>query len=332
MDPVIRDPRFLRRRPLLASALLAMCGAVPAIAASYPDHPVKLVVPYPPGGGGDTVARALAGRLSEQLGQALVVDNKAGANGVIGSAAAARSAADGYTLLLATDHQMSVNPSLQVNMGFDPVKDLIPIGQVIRFPFVLVVSPDLPVSDLDALVKYERARPGQINNATVGLASQPHLAAEIFARQAGLSLVHIPFKGMAPALTDVMSGQVQMLFATASAVEPLLKAGHLKAIAVSGERRLATLPQIPTLAESGMTGFQVTAWYGLYAPTGTPDPVIQKLGLALRSAVTHPDFVQKMAGQGLEAQYTDGKALASLMASDRVRWAQALEVMGIKPE
>lgn len=314
---------------LAGAGLLSLGGAAQA---AFPDKPIRLVVPYPPGGGGDTVARALAERLAEGLGQPVIVDNKPGASGIIGSAAAARSAPDGHTLLLATDHQMSVNPNLFTKMGFDPATDFVPIGQVVRFPFVLVVSPRVPARDLAGLLSHIRARPGQVNNATVGTASQPHLAAELLARQAGLKVVHIPFKGMAPALTDLIGGQVQMLFATVSAVEPMIKAGRLRAVAVSGAQRLALLPEVPTLAEAGVPGFDVTAWYGLYAPTGTPPAAINRLGRALRSAVTDADFVSRMKSQGLDARFTDGDGLSALMTSDRLRWGKVIQDMGIKPE
>ncbi|MBT2302502.1 tripartite tricarboxylate transporter substrate binding protein [Variovorax paradoxus] len=326
----------LRSRARRDFLCLAAAVAAPSVGGareqSYPARPIKLIVPYPPGGGGDSIARALAERLAEDLQQPIIVDNRPGANGVIGATAVARSPADAYTLLLATDHQMAVNPNLFINMGFDPIRDFAPIGQVARFPFVLTVPTSSPVHDVASLVRHAKERPGQVNNATVGIASQPHLAAEMFAQRAGLSLVHIPYKGMSPAITDLIGGQVQMLFATVSAVEPLIRSGRLKAIAVTGLQRLQLLPDVPTLAESGFYGLEVQAWYGLFAPVASPQGSLDSLAFALRKTVTDRRFVRQMASQGLEARHIDSTSLAALMASDRARWGELVRKMGIKQE
>ena len=288
----------MRFRHLLAVASLAFASHVHG--AEYPAKPITLVVPFAPGGGNDTVARTIAQRISGTLGQQVIVDNRAGAGGVIGAGAAARAAPDGYTLFLGGVGSHAINPSLQKSLPYDPVKDFAPVSLIASAPLVLVVHPSLPVKSVPDLIALAKSKPGALNYASNGNGSSSQLAAVMFESMTGTQMVHVPYKGLTPALTDLLTGRVQLMFSSVVAILPQIQAGKLRAIAVSGTKRLSLMPDVPTIAETGVAGYQSSSWYGILAPAGTPREVVMKLDAALVSAVQDPEVRKALANEGAD--------------------------------
>ena len=299
------------RHRLLESASCGLLACAAAIApariahaaedaARYPSHPVRLVVTYPPGGGTDIVARIIAPRLGESLGQPVVIDNLGGAGGTIGTAQVAKAAPDGYTLLFGTTSGLVINPLLKKDLPYDPVRDFAPIGMVVSTPQMLVVKAGLPVASVGELVAYAKHHPDKLNYASVGVGTPNHIAMEMFKSMTGTRLVHIPYKGAGPAINDLLGGQVDLMF---NPIAPLLRqvnAGTIKALAVSSAKRSSAAPALPTVAEAGVPGFESDLWYGLFAPAGTPRPLIEKLSAALARVLAEPDIARKLVEQGAE--------------------------------
>jgi len=288
---------MLRRFIVLACCALL---ALPIFAQDYPKRPVRLIVPFPPGGGNDIVARAVAQELAKSLGQPFVVDNRAGAGGAIGAELAARSPADGYTLFLGGVGSHVVNPSLHAKLSYDPVRDFAPVTLIASAPSVLVVNPSLQVTNVAESTALAKANPGKLNYASNGNGSSAQLAAVLYESMAGVRMMHVPYKGVAAALVDVMSGEVQLMFGTLVAIIPHIKSGRLRALAVTGKRRSALLPDVPTLAESGLPGYEAGSWYGILAPAGTPGAIVARLNAEINNAIRQPEVRERLAAEGAE--------------------------------
>ena len=307
-------------------------GAAAQPPASYPARPVRFIVPFPPAGGGDIVARALGERLSERLGQQVVIDNRGGASTIIGAELAARAANDGYTLMLAPNTTMAVLPSLRRDLPYDPVRDFEPISLVSSSPYLLVVNPGLPATNVRELIALARAKPGRIDYATPGRGTSNHLAAEMFKLMSGAEFTHVPFKGTAQAYTSVMGGHVSMMFVSTASALPHVKAGRLRALGISTARRNAAVPDIPTIAEAGVPGYHAASWTGIVAPRGTPRGVVDKLNAALVTALQEPDLRQRLAAQGFDPEPSTPRAFAAFIRSELARYGKLVKAAGITME
>ena len=276
---------------LLLSALLALGAfAAPAVhAQAWPARPVSLVVPYPPGGSADILARSVGAKLGERLGQPVVIENKAGAGTAIGAQAVATAAPDGYTLLLGTVSSQAINPAMN-KVGYDPVKDFVAVAPLAAIPFVLVAHPSVPANSVADVVAMAKASPGKVAYASAGPGTSNHLAGELLAGSAQVNLVHVPYKGSAPALNDVLAGHVPLMFDLIATALPNVQSGKLKALAVTGRERSALLPNVPTARESGLRDYEVTAWFGVFAPAGTPQAVVSRLNTELTAVLGAPDM------------------------------------------
>jgi tripartite-type tricarboxylate transporter receptor subunit TctC len=315
-------------RLIIAAALgAAMSGAH---AQGYPSKPIRLVLPYPPGGGSDSIARPLAQRLSGELGQQVVVDNRGGAGGAIGMEAAARAAPDGYTIVLALTAQLAVNVSLYKKLPYDPVRDYAPITLLATGPYLLVVHPSLPVTSVKELIALARARPGQITYASSGNGSGGHLAAELLKTMTRTNMLHIPYKGGGPALIDVLAGQVQVLFATYVSSRGHIQAGRLRALGVSTAKRPAAIPDMPTIAEAGVPGYDSGVWYGMLAPAGTPRDVIAKLNREIARVLNQPDFHKLLVDQAIDPIGGTPEQLGDFIRSEIAKWAKVVKDSGAK--
>jgi tripartite-type tricarboxylate transporter receptor subunit TctC len=323
------------RRSIAQAACAALAlAAVPAAFAQapYPTKPVKLVVAFTPGGPTDVVARLLAQKLTQKWGQQVIVENKAGAAGVIGSEYVAKSAPDGYTLLMATAGNLTVNQHLYPSMKFDPVKDFAPVMQTAAVDFVLVTQPTTPYKDVKDLVTAAKAQPDVITSATSGNGGAPHLAAALFEHSANVQLRLVPYKGTADAVNAVLSGQTNLDFDAASQVLPHVKAGKLRALAVLGAKRSPLLPEVPTMAEAGLANYNFTNWFGLVAPAGTPKDVIEKLHADVNEALQDAEVRNKFQNLGLQPGSGSKAQFAALIKSDSAKWGTTIKQAGIKAE
>ena len=319
-----------RRLARAGTALLALCTVLPA-AAQWPAKPVRIVVSYPAGGGADITARLLAPRLSEALKQQVVVENRGGAGGAIGGDAVAKSAPDGYTFLLdAANH--AVNPSLQTKLPFDTLKDLAPVSLLVQVPNVLVVNPSFPANSVRELIVLVKAKPGAYSFASSGNGSAQHLAAELFKSQAGLFMVHIPYRGGAPAIVDVIAGQIPMFFGNLASALPHVKSSKVKALAVTGRTRSPAMPQLPTIAESGLPGYEVYEWNALFAPAGTPPDIIERVQREIVRALAVPEVRERLASLGAEPVGSTPAELEKFRRAEMDKWAAIIKRAGIKSE
>jgi tripartite-type tricarboxylate transporter receptor subunit TctC len=309
------------------AALAATLAATAAAAQGYPNKPVKVIVPYPPGGPTDIVARSVAQKLSEQTGQQFIVDNRGGAGGNIGAEAAKNSPADGYTLVVATTAH-AINRTLFKQLNYDLMKDFAPVSQLTAGPLVIVANPTVPANNVKELVALAKSKPGEIAFASSGPGQSTHLAAELFSSRAGVKMTHVPYKGSAPALTDTMGGQTAIFFDTMLSAMPHVRAGKLKAIAVTSAQRSPAAPDIPTVAESGLPGYEAIAWNGLLAPAGTPKEVVAKLNAELKKVLELPEIRERFAAQGFAAAYSTPEAYASFLNAEVEKWAKVVKVSG----
>ncbi|ARP85281.1 Bug family tripartite tricarboxylate transporter substrate binding protein [Bordetella genomosp. 9] len=315
-------------RAFLAAAL---AFAATAACAQYPDHPIKMVVPYSAGGAADAQSRIVAVKLSARLGQQVIVENRPGASGTIGAAAVARAPADGYTLLYdATAH--AVNPVLYKTLGYDSKRDFLPISLVSLTPNLLVVRTESPYRTIADLTAAARQKPGHITFATPGQGTAQHIAAALYAQGNGLQLTHIPYKGGAPALTDLMGGQVDMMFSNMAASSPLVKSGKLRALAVSARERVAGFPQVPTVAESGVRDYAVYEWNGVFAPAGTPKDVAVRLETEMRAVLQDPEVRRRLEELGAQPIGSSSQDFARFVDEEMQRAEQVLSASGIKQE
>jgi tripartite-type tricarboxylate transporter receptor subunit TctC len=330
---VIEEERMIRSisRALalfIAIATLATPFAFAQSTANYPAKPVRLVVPFPAGGTTDILARAVAQTLSEAWGQQVIVDNRPGAGGNIGSDLVAKSKPDGYTLLMGTVGTHAINPSLYKNMPYDHVKDFAPVILVAGVPNVLVVNLSLPVHSVPELIAYAKANPGKLNFASSGNGTSIHLSGELFKAMTGVEMTHVPYKGSAPALTDLIGGQVQLMFDNLPSSLPFIKAGKLRALAVTSGARAAALPDLPTLAESGLPGFEASSWFGVLAPAGTPRDIVAKLNGAIAGWLASPEAKEKLLAQGAIAAGGAPDDFARHIGAETSKWAKVVKASG----
>jgi tripartite-type tricarboxylate transporter receptor subunit TctC len=311
-----------RRFSALGARMLAwilLLASAHVSAASYPDHPIRLIVPFAAGGGNDTVARLVSQGLAAELGQPVVVENRPGAGGVVGAEAAARAPADGYTLFLGGVGSHAINPNLHEHLPYDSIKDFAPISLIASAPLILVVHPSVPAHSVRELVALAKAQPGRLNYASNGNGSSSHLSAVMFASLTGVDMVHVPYKGLAPALTDLLSSQVQLMFSSVVAIVPQVKAGKLRALAVSSKERLSLLPDLPTVAEAGVPGYQSSSWYGILAPAGTPVEIVMRLNAALVKVIAQPDVRAALAKEGADPVGNSPEAFGAFIQAEKQR-------------
>lgn len=313
--------------PLIALALALSCAT--ATAQPYPNKPLRMVIAFPPGGTSDFVGRVVANKLSEYLGQPIVIDNKPGASGLIGTGEAARAPADGYTMLLAPS-DFTLIPTLQPKPTYDPQKDFSPVGMVVEYSHVLVANPNVAASNAKELIALARSKPGQLNFASGGNGATNHVAGEWFKLNGGVDIVHVPYKGNGPAITDLLADRVQLLFTSTGPVEAHLKSGKLKAVAVTGKTRLASLPDVPTVAENALPGYQFTLWYGIVVPAGTPRAIVDRLNADLRKTMASQDVKDKLASIGGNLNVGSPDEFAGVLRDETVRWAKLAKDVGIK--
>jgi len=328
--PQCTAPRRVACGPLLPLAL-ALAFAGPAAAQNYPNKPIRLVIPFAPGGGTDITARAIALKLYEAWGQPVLADNRTGANGTIGVDLAAKAAPDGYTLtMISSSH--SVNTTLYRKLPYDLVRDLTPITQATTQPYALVVHPSVPAKSLKELMALARAKPGSLNYGSSGTGGLSHLSGAYFANAAGIELVHVPYKGGAPAMSDVIAGQIQMLFSTILQSHAHIKAGRLRAIAVTTKTRSRAEPAIPTMAESGLPGFEVAGWYGVLAPAKTPPQIVAQLNREIVRILRLPEMSDRLAADGSEPVGSSPEEFGAHIRAEIARWRKVVEAAGIRVE
>ena len=321
------------KRLMLIAAVVLAAAAPPASLAQdgYPAKPVRIIVPYAAGGVADALPRIVGEKLAAKWKQPVIVDNKPGASGNIGMEEGARSEPDGYTLLLAAAGNMTVNPVLFGNLRFDTYKDLAPVTLLAASPNVLVVHPSVPAKTVKQLIAYAKQNPGKLNFASPGDGSGAHLAGELLNLEADIKTVHIPYKGIAPAVNDLLGGNVQMMFAGISTVLQHIKAGKLVALAIASPRRSAQLPDVPTVAEDGLPGFDVTSWYGIVVRSGTPAPIVQKLQRDIAEALRADDVAAKLTALGLEGVGNSPEAFDGMIKAESRKWTEIVRKAGIKP-
>jgi tripartite-type tricarboxylate transporter receptor subunit TctC len=310
--------------------LLAVLFALPLqVIAQYPQRAIKMIVPFPPAGATDIVGRIVAQKLTERLGQSVVVENRPGAGGAIGSDIAAKSAPDGYTILMATSSTHSVGPALQ-KLPYDPIRDFAAITHVADVPNVLVVSPKLPVANLKEFIAYARANPGKLNFASSGIGTIVHLNGEFFKMLTGLDIVHVPYKGTALAIPDLASGNVAMLFDSLASAMPNIKSGSARPLAMNAPRRSHLLPEVPTLAEAGLPAFDRYTWFGMFAPAGTPPDIVRRLQAEVVAALKAPDLRERFDAVGAEPVGSTSEQFVDRIRSDGVRWAEVIRKADVK--
>lgn len=315
---------------VFAACALSVTSFAQAQTAAYPTKPVKIIVPFAPGGGSDFMARLLTKQLTEKLGQPVIVENRPGAGGNLGADIALKAPADGYTLLL-TAASYTVNPSVY-KLSFDPLKDITPIAQLARGPFIIAVNPKLPVTTLKELVEYVKKEPGKLTYASAGNGSITHLVTEYFLDVAGIEIVHAAYKGTSPALTDTISGNVQLIFGTVASTLPFVKSGQLRALAVSTPKRLSALPEVPTAIEAGFPTYQVTNWHGLVGPKGMPKEIVAQLNKAVNASLNGAGMESGLASDGLAASGGSAEEFATLLASEMTRWGAIARKRNIRAE
>lgn len=323
----------MRALGCLGVALALVLAGVAAWADEvFPSRPMRLVVPFAAGGGVDNVARILAGQLTQSLGQSVVVENRAGAGGLIGTDVVAKSAPDGYTMLMATQTTLAVAPILNKSTAFNPRKDFAGVSMVASSPLLLVVNPNLPVYSVEELIAWAKAPPGPLNYASGGVGSTPHMAMELLASMMGMKMTHIIYKGELPALIDVMGNRVSVMFANYLTALPQVKAGRLRALGVSSMTRVASLPDVPTVAEAGVAGFETATWFGVVVPATTPRSVVDKLNDAIRKVMGREDVLDMLQAQGLSVQSSTPREFDAYIASEYDKWARVIKNASIQPE
>ncbi len=318
----------LRIHALLVAAFALLAAGGAAAQAGYPNKPIRMIVPFAAGGSTDNLARTMAQKLGDLLGQPVIVDNRPGGNAIIGSEALTKSAPDGYTIMMTSvDH--TVIPQL-LPTPYDPVKDFVPVGAVSYTQLLLVVNPSVPVNNLQELIAYAKANPGKLNYASSGSGGVPHLTGEMFSNLAGIKMQHIPYKGGGPAMIDLVGGQVQLTFAIPINAIPHIKNGKLRPIAITGTARNEALPQVPTFTESGVPGLDVKTWFAVFAPVGTPKPIVDKLSEDIRKALAMPEVKEKLAAQGMEPYVTTPDEFAAIVKADVAKYGQVIKAGNIK--
>lgn len=323
-------PRSMRMLAIaLCAAGVALTGN--AFAQTYPTRPVRMIVPFPPGGTTDVVARLMAQRLTEAWGQQVVVDNRPGAGGVVGTELASKATPDGYNALLGSITTHAVNPALR-KLSFDPVKDFAPVSLVVSSPQLLVVHPSVPTKSVKELIAMAKAKPSQLNYASAGTGTSPHLTFELFKSAAGINVTHVPYKGTGPAITELVGGQVQMMITGIVALMPHVRAGKLRALAVTSAKRVAAFPELPTVAESGISGFDVSSWFGVFLPAGTPTPIVTKMNREIRKIVEMPEVRKRLIDLGADPASNTPEQFAAYVNSERARLAKVVNDIGARAD
>ena len=316
-------------RNIASLVLLATAAfAAPAQTDSYPNRPVSLVVPYPPGGSADILARSIGQKLGERLNQVVVVENKPGAGTAIGAKAVASAAPDGYTLLLGTVSSQAINPAMS-KVGYDPLKDFVAVSPVAAIPFLLVAHPSMAAGSVAELLTMAKASPGKIAYASAGPGTSNHLAGELLAATAKVNLLHVPYKGSAPALNDVLAGHVPLMFDLLATALPVVQSGKLKPLAITGKERSPLLPNVPTARESGVSDYEVTAWFGIFAPAGTPAPVVSRLNTELTAVLKAPEMQKRLRELGAEPETGSVEAYGSFVREEAGKWSTVVRKAGL---
>ncbi len=319
----------MRRLALALIAALAIGTVGAAQAQTYPSRPVKFVVPYPPGGAADILARLIGQRLSEKLGQPVVIENKPGAGTAIGTDMVAKSAPDGTTILMGTVSSHALAPAMNANVGYDPVKDFAPISLVASLPFILVVHPSVPAKSVGDLVALAKKEPGKLNCSSAGNGTSNHLACELFKSMTGTNIVHVPYRGSAPALADVIAGQVTMMFDLTLTSLPQIQNGSVRGLAITTAKRSQLAPDLPTVSESGVPGYAVDAWFGVFAPAKTPDAIVNRLNGEIVGIMKLPEMREKLAAQGAEPLTSTPAEFASYVRDEAAKWSKVIKQSGI---
>jgi len=316
---------------LIVVTLLIGVGVQPLIADEYPTRPIRMIVPFPPGGGNDLLARSISQPLSQAIGQSVVVDNRGGAGGQIGATLAAAAAPDGYTIFLGSIGNLTFLPVLQSKLQYEPVRDFAPVTLLATSPFILVINPAVPARSVKELLALAKAQPGKLNYGSAGPGSSLHMTGELFKLESGADITHVPYKGTAPALIDLLSGQVQMLFSTMPSVVPHVKSGKLRGLGVSSVKRSEAVPDVPTIAEA-VPGFEVLNWQGIVVPKKTPDAIIQKLNRALLEALKSPETIKALANQGLDAAGGTPEQFGALIKSEIDKYGKVAKAANLRLE
>ena len=320
--------RLLPHLPHLAAVVFALTSLFAH--AAFPDKPIKLIVGFPPGGPLDTHARLLVDKLQQSLGQPIIVDYKPGAGGTIGAEFVAKSPADGYTLLVANTGTMVINPSLYTKIGYDTLRDFVPIARTAQQPLAMVVNNDVPVKTLAEFIAYAKKNDGKLNYGSAGNGGISHLVPEMFKLATSINIVHVPYKGTAPAFTDLLAGQVQFMAESIPQVSQYVKAGKVRALAVTGPERNIALPDVPTMSEAGVKNFEVVGFYGILAPVATPKEVVAKLAQAFKEALESPEIRTRMIAQGADPAHLGPEAFAAALKVENERWSKAVKAAGVK--
>jgi tripartite-type tricarboxylate transporter receptor subunit TctC len=324
--------RFLKKLAWVVGLSAAVLAAPVAQAQGYPNKPIRLICPFPPGGAVDIASRAIATELSKNLGQPVTVDNRPGAGGNIGGAEAARSAPDGYTLFMTTSGIQAINPALYAKMPFDPSKDLVPVAGLVSLNNVLVLHPSVKANSVAEVIAMAKAQPGSVNYASSGSGTSIHMSGEMFKHLAGLNMVHIPYKGSAPALNDLLGGQVMMMFDNIPSALPHIKSGRLRALATTGAKRDPLLPELPTVAEAGVSGYESGVWFGLAVAAGTPKEIIAKLNAEAIKGTKAPEYVKRMTELGYNIMGTSPETMAEMSRNEVLRWGPIVKASGAKAD
>ena len=318
--------------PILCLAAATFALATSTSAQEFPTRPITLVVPYAAGGGNDAMARVAGDIMSKSIGQQIVIENRGGAGGSIATRAVAKAAPDGYTLVIGGTGTLAINPTLYGNVGYDPRKDFAPVGLIGTSQLVILVHPSIPANSVKELITYAKVNPGKLNYASAGVGSGIHLSSEYFRHEAGLEITHIPYKGSGPALTDLVGGHVSIYFSSMPPAIGLVKEGKVKALAVTGPSRSPIFPDLPTVAEAALPGFEAVLHYGIVAPAGTPKPIIAKLNTALRAAVLSPEFKAKLAADGTEPLASTPEEYAADIDKEETKWSAIVQKSGAKAQ
>jgi len=328
--------RSFRCRALRAAACAALaalaCTHAAAQQSTYPTKPVRLVVPYPPGGPTDLIARAINDGLAKRLGQPVVIDNRGGAASIVGAEIAARAPADGYTLLVATVTTLAVNPALNPKLPYNAERDFAPVSMLGSTPYILAVHPGVPAKTAPQLIAHAKANPGKLSFGSAGSGSSAHLAGELLKHLAAIDILHIPYKGSGPAMVDLMSGQIALMFSGISAMKSHVDAGRLRALAVSTAKRSTTVPELPTLAESGVKGYETKSWNSIVVPRATPGPIVQRLNSEVNAVLNSPEVRDRVKQAGIELEPGTPAELAGYVKEEMVRFRNLVKAIGYKPE
>src|SRR6185295_6365115 len=317
---------------LVRVVLLAAVGSAPALAQNYPTKPVRIIIAQAPGSATDVISRVVGNRLSEGLGQPVVIEARPGAGGMLGTEAAARSAPDGYTLFMANNSTHGSNPAVYAKLPYDAIKDFAPIAFVASVPYVLVVEPSLPVKNVQELIALAKSRPGKMNYASAGNGSTHHFCGELLKSMSGIDLVHVPYKGSPPAIAGLLGGEVSLMFANLTDIGSQIKNGKVKALAVTTPKRAPSLPDLPTLSEAGLPGFEITSWFGLLAPAETPAPIVARLNAETNKVLGRPDVQATLGAQGLQLAPGSPEQFAAHIKSEIAKFSRIGKAAGIKAE